>query len=213
MRFRIFVSLVAFLLTASLYAQTNEIGVFVNHSSFSSSSETDPTIPLTGTVKIDSKAGYGISFNHYFSPNLAIQFSGQTIRGKARLGTSVAGVNLPEADATLDMKQYDAALRWYVIPSGSFRPYVGAGIAWIGSGKLKSDVVQSGTGAKSIGLENKTTWLAAGGVDFSVSPQVTITLAGKYTHYTAELDTTPDDLFHNLKLNPLTVAAGIGYRF
>ena len=135
MRFRIFASFIAFLLTVSLYAQTNEIGVFVNHSSFSSSSATDPAIPLTGTIKFDSKVGYGISFNHYLSPNLSVQLSGQTVRGKARVGASVAGVSLGQTDGTLDLKQYDAALHWYVVPNGTFKPYVGAGVAWIGSSK------------------------------------------------------------------------------
>ena len=55
--------------------------------------------------------------------------------------------------------------------------------------------------------------LVDGGVDFSVSQRTTITLAAKYTHYTAKLDTTPDDLFQNLKLNPLTVAAGVRFKF
>ncbi|MGH9810790.1 MAG: OmpW family outer membrane protein, partial [Terriglobia bacterium] len=140
--------------------------------------------------------------------------SGQTVRGNAKLSVSASGLNLGETGGTLDLKQYDAALHWYVVPSGSFRPYVGAGIAWIGSGKLKIDAdPASNDPATTVRLENKTTWLADGGVDFSVSPQVTITLAGKYTHYTAKLNTTPDDLFQNLKLNPLTIAAGIRFKY
>jgi outer membrane protein W len=143
-----------------------------------------------------------------------VQLSGQTVRGNAKLSVSASGLNLGETDGTLDLKQYDAALHWYVVPRGSIRPYVGGGIAWIGSGKLKINAdPASGDPATSVKLENKTTWLADGGVDFSVSPQVTITLAGKYTHYTAKLNTTPDDLFQNLKLNPLTIAAGIRFKY
>lgn len=214
MRFRIFVSLIAFLMTASIYAQTNELGVFVNHSSFSSTSKTDPATSVTGSIQFDSKMGYGISFNHYLSPNLSVQLSGQTVRGKARVTASIAGAGLLEEEGTIDLKQYDAALHWYLVPNGTFKPYVGAGVAWIGSGKLTSDPDPASGGlASTVALENKTTWLADGGVDFSVSQKTTITLAAKYTHYTARLNTTPDDLFQNLKLNPLTLAAGIRFKF
>lgn len=214
MRLRILVSLIALLLSVSLYAQTNEIGVFVNHSSFSSTSETDPATSLTGSIKFDSKMGYGISFNHYLSPNLSVQLSGQTVRGNAKVTASIGGLGLLEDKGSIDLKQYDAALHWYVIPNGTFKPYVGAGVAWIRSATLKFDAdPASGTLANTVALENKTTWLADGGVDFSVSPQTTITLAAKYTHYTAKLNTTPDDLFQNLKLNPLTLAAGVRIKF
>ncbi len=214
MRIRIFVSLIALLLTATLYAQTNEIGIFVNQSALSSSSETDPAIPITGKVKFDSKSGYGISFDRFINPGLAVQLSGQTVRAKARISASTAGVSLGESAGTLDLKQYDAALHWYLAPNRSFRPYVGTGIAWIGSGKLKTAAEPAaGIEAGSVGLRNKLTWLVDGGVDFSVSQRSAITLAAKYTHYTAKLETTPDDLFQSLKLDPLTLALGIRFKF
>jgi outer membrane protein W len=214
MRLRILLFLIASTLCISSQAQTNEIGVFANHTSLSSSTVFDQADGLTATVKFDSRVGYGLSFTHFLSPNVALQLSGQTLRADAKLEVASGLLAIAAPDGSLDLKQYDAAIHWYMVPRGAIRPYVGGGIAFVRSGKLKSPGdPAAGVAAETVTLDNKTTWLADAGLDYRVSQDVTITLAAKYTRYTAKINTTPDDLFQELKLDPLTLAAGVRFRF
>src|SRR6266446_10617386 len=114
MRFRGSLSLIALLLSVPLLAQTNEIGAFVNHPSFTSTAHTVLPFFETATLSVDSKVGYGLSFTHTLSGSLALQLSAQTIRGDARLDVS-GGVSFTDRLGTLKLKQYDAALHWYFV--------------------------------------------------------------------------------------------------
>lgn len=218
MRVRILIALLAFSLAAPLFAQTTEIGFFGNRATFTSDTVTDPAIGLTSaTIKFDKKVGYGISFTHFLSPSTSIQVSGQTVQGDAKVAINQGGVTTAEAGGTLDMRQYDAALHWYLNPRSSYRFYVGGGAAWMRKGKLTvaADATVS-IPAGTIAITNKTTWLADAGIDMAVTPAATITLSAKYTHYTATLASTPDDpnkLFQQLRLNPMILSAGLRFKF
>jgi outer membrane protein W len=217
MRFRVVVALIALFVTATLFAQSDEIGGFVNRSSFSSDSQTDPLTGVMANIKFDSKAGYGIAFTHFLSPTTAIELSGQTVHGIAKVQIATGGMTSPESGGKLDLKQYGAALHWYLVPQGTFRPYVGAGVAWIRSGKLSiaADTADAIVPA-ILTLQNKVTWVADAGIDIHISQGATLTLSGKYAHYTATLPTTPDNpdnLFQRLRLNPVTIQAGLRFKF
>jgi len=112
------------------------------------------------------------------------------------------------------VQQFAAVLQYYVNPRGTIVPYFGGGLAWMRSGKLSvaadsADGIDAGT----LHMKDKRTWIVDAGVDLRLSRSVALNLAGTYTRYTAKLDTTPDDLFQNLKLDPLTVSAGLRLRF
>jgi len=222
MRFRILVSFLLSLVSVPLFAQTNELGVFVNHPSFSETSRTIHFLFDDAILKVDSKIGYGISFNHFLSPRLSLQASGQTVHGDAKL-VLVGGVHFTDPAGTLDLKQYDAVLLWNFVPEGPVRPYVGAGVAWIGGGKLQIAAdPANGVHAGAISLDNELTWVVNGGVDFRVSHNAAVTLAAKFTHYAPRDATTPpraatldpsDVLFGPLKLDPMTLNLGMRWRF
>lgn len=213
-RLPFFVLLLA-LLATPLLAQTSEFGVFVNHTTFSKNTASDPAIGLTeADVKFDSKAGWGVSYNRFLSPDTSFELSAQDLKGDARVTITAGGVTGSESGGSLELRQYDAAYHFYVNPRGRVRAYIGGGVALLRSGKLKvaadpADNIE----ATTISLKSKTTWLAVAGVDISVTPSVAIALAAKYTRYRADLDTTPDDLFQHLKLDPVSVSAGLRWRF
>lgn len=215
MRLRILAALLALSPAAALFAQSNELGLFVNHSKFSADNATDPAIGLTSAnITFGSKAGYGLSFTHFVSSGFAVQLSGQSVSGKAKVEVTQGGVTAAEAGGALDLRQYDAALHWYLNPGSSYKFYVGGGAAWIRSGKLSvaPDTTDS-IPASTIPMANKVTWLADAGLDIGFSRECSLTLGAKYTHYTATLASTPDSLFPQLKLNPLTYAAGLRFKF
>jgi opacity protein-like surface antigen len=220
MRYRILVSLVVSCLSMSLFAQVNELGIFVNRPTFQSNGRTVFPLFEEATLNVHPKIGYGISLNHFVSRNLSLQVSAQTVRGNARLETA-GGTHFTDSAGTLDLRQYDAAVHWNFVPGGPVRPYVGGGIALIGGGKLQIAAdPANGVHAGAISLDNKVTWLAAAGVDFRITRSIAITLEAKLTHYTsrgasnraASFDPS-DVLFAPLSLNPMTASAGMRWRF
>jgi outer membrane protein W len=214
MRIWLPVCLIVALFPLSLFAQSNEIAVFANHTSFHSTTDTDPTIPLTAKLKFNSKVGYGVSFDHFLSPNLSVQLLAQTLHGNGKLSIRTGGTTFSINAGTLDVNEYDAALHWYFLPVGAFRPYVGGGVARIQGGKLKipADLADD-VEAQTISLDSKVTWVADAGIDFRVSPKAAVSLTAKYTPYSSGVGAAPDDAIQRLKLDPLTVAAGFRWRF
>lgn len=217
MRIRIAVLVTALLIPAALFAQTNEVAVSVNHTRFDSTSETDPTAGATFKLKFESKAGYGISFNHFFSPNLSTELQAQTMRTNSKVDVSGTGIPAVTVDAgTLDLHQYAAVLQWYFgTAATTLRPHVGLGLARIQGGKATTpaELTDSGTAPETISLDDKTTWTADAGVDIRVTGNAAISLTAQYTPYKTHFGADPADPVQQLKLNPLTLAAGLRWRF
>jgi outer membrane protein W len=213
MRSRILMLLVALALPVSLFAQSNAVSVFVNHPTFRSTSATDPVEDVTISIKFDSKVGYGASYDRFFSPNLSAQFLAQKLRGDTKVSVSGGGASFTENAGTLDATQYDAALHWH-FGTGAMKPYVGIGLGAIQGAKLNipADATDSGT-AESFSLDNKITWVADAGLDFRISPNASITVTAKYMPYSSGIGAEPGDPIQRLKLDPLTFAAGVQWRF
>jgi outer membrane protein W len=75
------------------------------------------------------------------------------------------------------------------------------------------DLTDSGTAPETISLDDKMTWVADAGVDVSISPKASITLTAKYSPYKTSVGADPVDPVQKLKLDPLTFAAGLRWRF
>jgi outer membrane protein W len=209
MRIRIFVYLAALLFAFSLAAQTNHVTFLVNSTTFESTSETDPDL---GTVKLsfNTKVGYGVAFDHFVSPNLSVQLLAQRLRADTQL--DFAGISTPAG--TLDLNQYDAALHWYFLSQGAVRPYAGGGVARIQGGKLHIPAEVSTSGAdETISLDGKTTWVADAGIDIRAGANAAIVVSAKYVPYKTHFGAAPGDPIQEMKLNPVTFAAGFRWRF
>ena len=212
MRSRILMLLVSLVLPVSLFAQSNAIAVFANHGTFNSTSASDPT-GISVEVRFDSRTGYGASYDRFLSPNLSAQFLAQRVRANTRLVVSGGGNSVSQDVGALDLNEYDAALHWH-FGSGSFKPYAGLGLATIRGAKLRipPDATESGN-AETFSLDNKVTWVADAGIDFRVTPNASILVSAKYTPYSSGVGAEPGDAIQRLKLDPLTFAAGISWRF
>ena len=212
MRNRIVLFLIALALPVSLLAQSDTIAVFANHGTFNSTTVSDPS-GISVEVRFDARTGYGASYDHFLSPNLSAQLLAQRVRANTKIVVSGGGASASQDAGTLELNEYDAALHWH-FGNGAFRPYVGGGIATVRGAKLTvpADLSDSGT-EESTSLDNKVTWVADAGIDFRVTPKASITLSAKYTPYSSGIGAAPDDPLQRLKLDPLTFAAGISWRF
>ena len=213
MRTRILVSLAVLLFAFSLSAQNNQVGVFFTAPSFQTTSTTDPGI---GRIKLvfDGRTGYGVSLDHFTSPDLAAHFSAQRLRASSRIEfPDQGGVSINAG--TMDLNEFTAALHWYFLSQRNVvRPYAGAGIARIQGGKLNipAELTASGTG-EEFSLDSKTTWTADAGIDIRVGANGAITASVQYTPYKTHFGAAPDDPLQFMKLNPTTFAAGFRWRF
>jgi outer membrane protein W len=210
MRIRLLALSLLALAALPTFAQS-ELGVFVNSSSLRSTDLSDAD--FRAKLKFDSKSGYGISYNHYISPSVSLEFSAQKVRGDANIEISDP-VDVSLGLGSLDLNQYDAALQFHFAPRGFIDPYIGGGIARMQGGKLDLDADPSqGIPAERVDLEDKFTWLADAGIDLRVARSVAVNLSAKYTSYKSSLDADPADAVQELKIDPLTVSLGVRFRF
>lgn len=216
MRSRIVTFLIALTFPAVVFAQSqpNAVAVFLNHGTFNSTSATDPGDGLTLEIKFDSKTGYGASYDRWLSPNLSAQILAQRIRGNSRIVVSSSAGTFSQDIGTLDLNEFDAALHWHFgSASSAFRPYLGGGVATIQGAKIRMPAALTDSGTdETFNLDNKLTWVADAGVNFRVSPNASIFVSAKYTPYSSGVSAEPGDL-QSLKLDPLTYAAGVQWRF
>ena len=215
MRSRIVTFLAALTFPVVVFAQSqpNAVAVFLNHGTFNSTSVSDPDVGIE--IKFGSKTGYGASYDRFFSPNLSAQFLAQRIRGTSRVVVTSPGGTFSQDIGTLDLNEFDAALHWHFgSASSAFRPYLGGGVARIQGAKLTTPAAISDSGTdETFKLDSKVTWVADAGVDIRVSPNASIVVSAKYTPYSSGVGAAPGDPLQRLKLDPLTYAAGLQWRF
>jgi outer membrane protein W len=216
MRIRVSLLLVSLLFPAVLFAQSrpNEWTIFVNRTSFHSTTESDPVAGVMAKFAIDSKSGYGISFDHYIAPNMSIQVLAQSVRGDSKISLTddTSGTTFTVPTGSIDMKQYDVALHYYFGTSQVIRPYAGLGVLRTQGGKMTipAELTESGVDEK-VSLDDKFSWVADAGVDFRIMQNGSIALSAKYAPYKTSFSSDPSD--SKVKLDPLTFAAGFRWRF
>jgi outer membrane protein W len=216
MRIRVSLLLVSLLFPVILFAQSapNEWAIFFNRASFHSTSESDPDLGITAKFKIDPKTGYGISFDHFIAPNMSVQLLAQSVRGNSKISVTddTTGTTFTVPTGSIDMRQYDVALHYYFGSSPAVRPYAGLGVLRTQGGKVTIPADLSDTGVEeTISLDDKFSWVADAGVDFRITRNGSIALSAKYAPYKTSVSDDPSD--SKVKLDPLTIAAGLRWRF
>jgi outer membrane protein W len=214
MRSTILVALVAALLPASLFAQSNEVTLFANRASLKTVSETN-TEGEVARVNFSSRTGYGVSFNHFFSPSFSVEVAGQTLHARSRLSITDGPITFHQDAGSIDLKQYDVALHWILVSGGGVRPWIGAGVGRIQSGKLNIPAALSdtGNGPETVRLENKTSWIADAGIDVRMTPHAGLSLSAKYMPYKTTFGAGPGDTIDRITLDPITYSVGVRWTF
>lgn len=195
----------------SLAAQTspaNDVGVFVTSSSY------DHEFDFDG-IEFEEKAGYGVSYNRYWSDAISTEFAAQKLAADITY-VPVFDDSLDEFElGEMDLTVISATAQWHFLRGGRVSPYAGVGLAHI-QGEVETYEIETDPGEEPIeagtfDLESETTVVLNGGVDFNVTPSLAIGLDVKYIAYDpkgeGELDSDRVDL------NPLVLAAGLKFRF
>lgn len=149
--------------------------------------------------------GYGASFTHRWGA-LGLDLGVTSMSAEMTVSLD----DLGEAEfGEMELMAYTAALQWHFAPGSRIQPYIGGGFAYV-TGQVNLDNV-FGEIEDEFDLDNETTWVANGGVNFNISDRFAIGGDVKYIPYSprAEDDATDD----RLDVNPLVVSFGVRLRF
>ena len=160
----------------------------------------EDTVSITD-VSLNSKVIPEVDFTYYITPNIAAELiltypQQHDVRSSAHGGKIGTLKHLPPT----------LTAQYHFLPTGQFRPYVGAGINYTNitavdlPGGLNVD-----RGSFGLALQ--------AGIDIQVAPQVFINLDIKQVGIETKLrDGTGADL-GTIKVNPTLIGVGVGYRF
>lgn len=207
---RILLVLIILAFPMALAAQpANEVGVFINTAQFDELREVDED-GFELELNFDENIGYGVNFTHFWSSNLATEFSAQQLSADAEI--TVSGPGLPPISidgGELEVMAYAATVQWHFARGSRISPYVGAGAAFV-TGEVSGGDVIDGEDF-STDLENEFTWLANAGVNFGLTDSIALGLDAKYIAYEPQAEGDPDEASE--ALNPLVLSAGLKFRF
>lgn len=147
-------------------------------------------------LKVNTNATMEVDINRYFSDHFSAELilatSGHEVKsGSTSLGSANA---LPPT----------LLLQYRPVATG-VSPYIGAG------GNVTFFYGKSG-GLDQLDLTTSVGWAAQAGLDVPIGSRGVFNLDGKYISVTTDVKSNGTKLAH-LKLNPVVIGAGFGYRF
>lgn len=183
---------------------SSDVAVWIVDSELSESSVVDDGDTIE--FDFDESAGYGISFNHFWTDAFSTEFALQKYGADLDLSSDVGPTfTLGELDVT----SLTAMAQWHFNRDGRFSPYVGGGVAQI-SGELELDA-GLGEPVESIDLESKVTWTAALGANLNLTDRIALAGEMKYIPWDLnEENGAPEDA---IEADPVTFSAGVRFRF
>jgi outer membrane protein len=165
---------------------------------------------VTGSSDESEPPGYKVystfaleaGLRHAFSRVLGAEL---TIRTESREVDSLVPAGEDRRLGSLELLPVDLLIQFRFPTGGSVHPYVGAGVnltfAWEKSGALDSlDMAGSVGAALQVGT------------DFDLSPSALLNVDLKWNHMTADLSAAGTTLA-SLKVDPLSLGVGVGFRF
>ena len=194
---------VMLLFAFSMNAQAGEIGLWI------ATSQVGETLVDESEISFDNGEGFGISFNHFWTPNLSTEFAATPLKHD---GTIEVG-EFPTFDlGSLDIIPVTATAQWHFARGGRFSPYVGAGISYVMADDIESDDLRS-IGVDKVEVDSKVGWLAQAGIDIGLSERFAVAVDAKYIPYSPESTDPADPEPVKLDLDPLVISAGVKFRW
>ncbi len=134
--------------------------------------------------------------------------SADELRGRARLAQNDLGLAVDAGPSRV--RAFAAVAQRHFTPPWLFDLYAGGGAAYMSGGRI--DVPATATEesvAGTISFKNAVTPVLNAGASLQVYKRVSAAVDVKWMRYRPRLQTTPDDPFQSLRLNPLTIAVGL----
>ena len=197
------------LTSAAAFAQAprgTDLGIWVNRTTYSSTTGAAPFSNVE--VGIDARNSYGISVDHFVGEKLSIALSADSLRGRARLAETISGETIDAGPSRV--RAYAAAAQWHFTPPWLLDLYAGGGAAYMSGGRIDLPAEATAEGvAGTIGLKNAFVPMLSAGAALQLRGRLSAALDVKWLRYRPRIDTTPDDPFQELRLNPVVIAVGL----
>jgi outer membrane protein len=195
--------IVIFLFALSLNAQSNDLGVWIATSKLGETTEGD------SEVSFDNGEGFGVSFNHFWTPNISTEFSATALSHEGEV--TINGT--PAFDlGSLDLIPITATVQLHFARNARLSPYVGAGVSYVMADDMESENLQA-VGIDRIETDSKVGWVAQAGVNIGLSPRFAVAVDGRYIAYSPDSAAAGDPEPTTLELDPLVFSAGVKFRW
>jgi outer membrane protein len=189
-------------------AQSTDLTVWAGYTGFGTTEISDPADEFSADIEFDDTLGYGISLNQFWTRNISTELGAMHWSADSTVDFD----DTIELDfGSLDLTAITATAQWHFAPEGRIDPYVGAGVAYFDADdfELDDDLLEPGDDP-SVPVESDATWLANAGVTFNFG-RVALALDAKYSPYEPGTGENEDE--GDIELDPLTLAAGVKFRF
>jgi outer membrane protein len=160
-------------------------------------------------IHVENKTIPEIDITYFFSKNFAAELI-LTVPQKhdVKVTSSVAGAFKA---GSFHLLPPTLTAQWHFNPEGTFRPYVGAGITY---SRYSSDKLS--VPAANLGLHlDRDYWGPAvqAGFDVKLAPQLFLNFDVKKAHVRSDLSIDGGAKVSRVKVDPLLIGVGIGWRF
>lgn len=159
------------------------------------------------TVKVNNKAIPEIDITYFFTKNLAAEL---ILTYPQKQNVTISSGPLAEPVGTFKQLPPTLTLQYHFLPDGQIRPYVGLGVNYthISGVNLRSNI-----GGATLQLESSSVGASLqAGVDFKLSNNLFPNVDVKKINIESDLMANGVKSSH-LKLDPLAVGVGLGWRF
>lgn len=176
---------------------------------------------IGGNVDISTAFIPELDFTYFFTKNIAAELIlGTSKHDVNTTASNLSPIGLPES-LNVDLGSVrllppTLTIQYHFYPGDFIKPYVGAGVNYT----IFYDV-KSGNTIKDVKYENKTSLALQAGADFNIGKDFFVNFDIKYLFLKTDVTVDASNLVHGesldipaeVKINPLLIGVGVGYRF
>ena len=168
-----------------------------------------PSLAVPGdAIHVNSKTIPEVDITYFFTPNIAAELV-LTVPQKQRVTVEQSALGGPVDIGTFKHLPPTLTLQYHFLPEGTFRPYVGAGFNYTRISSTNLNVPTVGR----LDLDHNSFGLAVGaGFDIKIAKNVFLNFDVKKVQIRTDVSLNGTKL-STVKVDPLLVGVGIGYRF
>ncbi len=157
------------------------------------------------SISVNDKTIPEADITYFFTPNIAAELV-LTVPQKQNVTINALGIG---AVGTFKHLPPTLTLQYHFAPTATVRPYIGAGINYT---RISGVSLSAGPGA-TLGLENDSTGQALqSGLDYKLSGNMFLNFDIKKIYIQSDV-TLNGAKISTLKLDPLAIGVGVGWRF
>ncbi len=161
-------------------------------------------------IKVSKKTIPEVDFTYFISPNLAAELI-LTYPQKHDISANIPTLGVNGEIGSVKHLPPTLTLQYHFTDLGAIKPYLGAGLNYT---RFSSVNLPQGTALGSLTIDKNSFGLAVqAGVDFSIDNQWSVNLDIKKVQIRTDLKSGAAGNLGKIKIDPLLIGVGVGYKF